>query len=75
MSSVLGTFIDNTGRPLRYHCDDSVVVFLYYQHPDVRQEICMEHKVRLLCCGSCANDQIFLSEDNRKFNSGKHPHK
>ena len=30
--SVLGTFVDNTIRPLRYHCDDSVVVFRYNQH-------------------------------------------
>ena len=29
LSSVLGTFVKNTGIPLRYHCDDSVVVFRY----------------------------------------------
>ena len=26
----VGYFYYNTGRPLRYHCDDSVVVFWYY---------------------------------------------
>ena len=26
-SSVLGTFVDNTKKPLRYHRDDSVVFF------------------------------------------------
>ena len=30
-SSVLRTFFDNTKKPLRYHRDDSVVVFRYYQ--------------------------------------------
>ena len=30
-SSVLGNFVDNTGKPLQYHRDDSVVVFRYYQ--------------------------------------------
>ena len=34
VSSVLGTFVDNTGRPLRYHRNDSVVVFRYYPHKD-----------------------------------------
>ena len=29
---MLDTFVDNTGIPLRYHRDDSVVVFRYYQH-------------------------------------------
>ena len=31
-SSVLVTFVDNNGKPLRYHRNDSVVVFRYYQH-------------------------------------------
>ena len=31
VSSVLGNFVDNTGIPLRYHRDDSVVVFRYFQ--------------------------------------------
>ena len=29
-----GTFVDNTGIPLHYHCNDSVVIFWYYQHKD-----------------------------------------
>ena len=32
VSSVLGNFVDYTGRPLHYPRDDSVVVFRYYQH-------------------------------------------
>ena len=33
VSSVLGTFFNNTGIPLRYHRDDSVVVVRYYNNP------------------------------------------
>ena len=32
VSSVLGTFVDNTGKPLRYHRNDSVVVFWYSKY-------------------------------------------
>ena len=31
----------------------------YITIPDLRRDIRMEHKVRLLCCGVCANDQRF----------------
>ena len=60
--SVLGAFVDNTGIPLRYHRDDSVVVFRYYQQyfPKLNQKYWL-YVGRFLGTFSPISDNVVLS--------------
>ena len=49
VSSVLGNFVNNTEKPLRYHRNDSVLAFWYYQ-----QGVCGGGVSQIVC------DQILV---------------